>query len=65
LSWRPDLGYLWAAVDGQQIANFTTRVPNTAMHYVLQTETSVSGCVPSNTAAGHVLLDWLVVYVPA
>jgi hypothetical protein len=35
------------------------------MHWVLQTETSLSGSAPSDSAAGNVQIDWVAVYRPA
>ncbi len=64
MEWRPDTSNLKAWVDGTQIANFTTRVPNTPMHYVMQTETSLDGCTPADTAQGHILVDWFTAYKP-
>ena len=37
-------------------------IPNTPMHYVLQTETNIGGGAPSNSAAGHVDIDWVSIY---
>lgn len=44
----------------------TARIPNTPMHWVLQTETALGGTVPANSTAGNVEIDWVVVwkYVP-
>jgi len=57
--------YVKFYLDGNLIGTSTSRLPNTSMHWVLQTETSLSGCVPTNTAQGHVSVDWATVYVPA
>ena len=51
-------------LDGQVIGTSTSRVPSTAMHWVLQVETSLS-TVPSAATDGHVLLDWVAAWVPA
>ena len=32
------------------------------MHWVLQTETQLSGGAPSDSAAGHVYIDWVTAY---
>jgi hypothetical protein len=39
----------------------TSRVPATAMHLVLQCETTLGGFVPSTSVQGHVQLDWVIV----
>jgi hypothetical protein len=52
-------------LDGQTIGTSTSQIPNTPMHWVLQTETALDGSVPSNSAAGHVQVDWAAVYRPA
>ena len=40
----------------------TSLIPRTPMHWVLQTETQLSGGPPSDSAAGHVDIDWVAVY---
>jgi chitodextrinase len=52
-------------LDGRVIGNATSRIPNTPMHWVLQTETQLSGGAPASTASGHVYIDWVAVYAPA
>jgi hypothetical protein len=52
-------------LDGKVIGNSTSRVPNTPMHWVLQTETQLSGGAPADSASGHVYIDWVAVYSPA
>jgi beta-glucanase (GH16 family) len=52
-------------LDGQVMGQATSRIPNTPMHLVLQTETNLDGYAPSPDAAGHVLIDWVAVYTPA
>ena len=51
-------------LDGTTIGTSTTRIPNTPMHWVLQTETALSGAAPSDTASGNVQIDWVAVYIP-
>jgi hypothetical protein len=63
--WRPEIQDLKFYLDGNLIGHSTSRVPNTLMHWVLQTETALSGCIPNNADAGHVLIDWVAVYTPA
>jgi Glycosyl hydrolases family 16 len=49
-------------LDGRTIGTSTSRIPNTPMHWVLQTETN--GARPSSNAAGNVQIDWVAVYRP-
>ena len=51
-------------LDGRLIGETTRRIPNSPMHWVLQTETSLDGCTPSRGTAGHVKIDWATVYRP-
>lgn len=55
--WSPNK--LVFILDGAVIGTVTNRVPNTPMHWVLQTETALDGSTPSDTAAGHVQIDWV------
>jgi Glycosyl hydrolases family 16 len=64
IEWRPDINDLKFYLDGKPVGHSTLRVPNTPMHWVLQTETRLLGCVPTKSAAGHVLIDWVAVYTP-
>jgi hypothetical protein len=52
-------------LDGQNVGTSTSGIPNTPMHWVLQTETNIGGPAPSDSAAGHVQVDWAAVYKPA
>lgn len=58
--WQP--GKVTFILDGSVIGVATTLVPSDSMHYVLQTETQLSGGAPSNSAAGNVKVDWVTVY---
>ena len=51
-------------LDDKVVGTSTSRIPNTPMHWVLQTETSLSGA-PTDGAAGNVQVDWVAVYRPA
>jgi hypothetical protein len=51
-------------LDGNVIGNSTARIPNTPMHWVIQTETALGGSVPSDSIAGNVQIDWVAVYSP-
>jgi beta-glucanase (GH16 family) len=65
IEWTPSS--LTFLLDGQVIGTSTSQVdiPDTAMHWVLQTETQLDGGAPSDSAAGHVDIDWVVIYAPA
>jgi hypothetical protein len=52
-------------LDGALLGTSTSRIPNTPMHWVLQTETQVSSTAPDNATQGHVYVDWAAVYRPA
>jgi hypothetical protein len=65
IEWRPAIHDLKFYLDGKRVGHSTSRVPNTPMHWVLQTETRLAGCVPTKRVAGHVLIDWVAVYVPS
>lgn len=49
-------------LDGNIVGTTTTRIPNTPMHWVLQTETWLNGIVPDPTVSGNVQIDWVAVY---
>lgn len=63
IEWKPN----WCrfVLDGRVLGTSTAHVPNTPMHLVLQTETYTSGPAPLASVAGHVLVDWITVHVPA
>ncbi len=63
--WRPDQSNLKFYLDGRLIGESTSRVPNTPMHWVLQTETTLRGCTPANSTQGHVYMDWVAAWKPA
>jgi hypothetical protein len=63
LSWLPS-GVTFQ-LDGRTVYTSTTRVPDTPMHLVIQTETATSGPAPSDSANGKVQINWLTVYRPA
>jgi len=56
VEWVP--GKVTFVLDGKVIGVSTTMVPSTAMHWVLQTETSY-GTVPADSTSGHVYIDWV------
>lgn len=63
IEWSPNKANF--IIDGISIGTSTIRVPNTPMHWVIQTETATNGITPSNAAAGDVQIDWVAVYVPS
>jgi beta-glucanase (GH16 family) len=62
IEWRP--GEVAFFLDGLPVGTFRSRaeVPDTPMHWVLQTETNLEGRRPAATAQGHVQIDWVAVY---
>jgi hypothetical protein len=52
-------------LDGNVIGTSTSCIPSTPMHWVLQTETALDGTVPSDSAQGHVVIDWVAVWALA
>jgi hypothetical protein len=57
--WTPNRVSFY--LDGVQVGSSTSRIPNTPMHWVLQTESCLSAC-PAPTTAGNLQIDWLVMY---
>lgn len=51
-------------LDGVSLGSATARIPNTPMHWVIQTETRLGGGPPADDAAGHVQIDWVVAWAP-
>ena len=49
-------------MDGVTIGTSTSRIPNTSMHYVIQTETGLGGVIPADDAAGTVEIDWVAIW---
>ena len=49
-------------LDGTLLGTSTTEVPSKAMHFVLQTETRLSGGPPSNTSVGELQVDWVAIW---
>jgi hypothetical protein len=60
IEWSPDLVVF--ILDGDVIQRVTHRVPNTPMHWVLQTETTLNSQMPPVTAAGNVQIDWVAAW---
>ncbi|HKS01560.1 MAG TPA: family 16 glycosylhydrolase [Arthrobacter sp.] len=59
IEWSP--GRVEFILDGKSLGASTTAVPNTPMHYLLQTESCLPRC-PAPQTAGHVYLDWIAVW---
>lgn len=63
LEWRKDsLAFI---LDGVAIGQSTVRVPNTPMHWNLQTETALSGPLPDVATAGVLEVDWVAAWAVA
>lgn len=62
IEWMPT--YIKFILDGVTIGNSTNKIPNTPMHFVIQTETSIDGTVPNNST-GNVQIDWIAIYSPS
>lgn len=61
IEWSP--AGVFFILDGKVIGSDTRNIPRKPMHLVLQTGTS--GKLPSASANGHVLIDWVSVYTLA
>ncbi len=57
--WSP--GRVEFFVDGRSIGVSTTSVPRTPMHFILQTESCLTGC-PLPLASGHLDVDWVAIW---
>jgi hypothetical protein len=60
IEWSP--GRVAFLLDGRKIGVVTSRVPDRPMHWVIQTETQLSGGPPPDDASGHVYIDWVAAY---
>jgi Glycosyl hydrolases family 16 len=62
IEWSPNaVNFI---LDDQSIGASTARIPNTSMHWVIQTESCLPTC-PSATTAGNLQIDWIAAYAPA
>lgn len=62
IEWTPnDVSFI---LDGKAIGTSTNRLPDTPMHWVLQTEACLTGCPAANTA-GNLQIDWVTAYTRA
>jgi hypothetical protein len=62
IEWSPNAVNF--VLDGESIGTSTARIPNTPMHWVLQTEACLPTC-PAATTAGNLQIDWITAYAPA
>ena len=60
IDWTP--GKLVFYLDGKVVGTSTKMVPTKAMHWVMQTETTLNGSAPSSSVSGHVRVDWVTAY---
>ena len=60
IEWAPNSVTFF--LDGSLVGHSTSRVPNTPMHWVIQTETNLSSTKPPVEAAGHVQIDWVAIW---
>jgi hypothetical protein len=60
IEWSPNL--VRFLLDGVEIGRTTERIPNTAMHWVIQTETMITSVMPSPAVAGNVQIDWVAAW---
>jgi beta-glucanase (GH16 family) len=59
IEWTPtEVNFI---LDGQSIGRSTSRIPNTPMHWVIQTESSLTR-TPDPAARGNVQIDWVAMY---
>jgi len=49
-------------LNGKVLGSTTQHIPNTPMHWVLQTETATDGTTPAASTAGHVDVAWVSIY---
>jgi len=59
MEWSPDLVVMY--LDGVEIGRTTERIPNTAMHWVIQTETSLK-VEPDDDVSGRLEIDWVAAW---
>jgi len=59
LEWSPNLIVL--RMDGTEVGRTTERIPNTPMHWVLQTETSLK-MTPADSTRGNVQIDYVAAW---
>ncbi len=60
IEWKPES--IRFVLDERIVGISTNRIPNTPMHWVLQTETNLDGFEPDSSIEGHLQVDWVAVY---
>jgi beta-glucanase (GH16 family) len=60
IEWTPSAVRFY--LDGKLIGTSTSRIPNTAMRWVIQNETNLSSSAPSSSVQGHVRIDYVQVW---
>jgi hypothetical protein len=60
IEWTRD--FVRFSLDGRILGQSTGRIPDTSMHWVLQTETNLDGYDPQDAIDGHIQVDWVAVY---
>lgn len=65
IEWSPNLCRF--LLDDREVGKTTERVPKTAMHWVIQTETEITSTPPATDVVGDLLIDWASIwkYAPA
>lgn len=63
IEWTP--GLVRFILDGVEVGKTTERIPNSPMHWVIQTETQLSGGPPADSTEGNVQIDWASIYTPS
>jgi hypothetical protein len=62
IEWTPQMASF--ILNGKVLGSTTQHIPDTAMHWVLQTETATDGTTPAASTAGHVDVAWVSIYQP-
>jgi hypothetical protein len=62
IEWTPS--YVKFLIDGQVIGDSTdtSNIPDTPMHWVLQTESDLSGVKPAASASGNLQIAWVAIW---
>jgi hypothetical protein len=63
IEWLP--GRVTFYLDARKVGTTANRVPNTPMHWVLQTETNTWGWPVPDASQGNVQVDWVAAWRPA
>lgn len=63
IEWTP--GQIKFYMDGSLLGTTTTQVPNIAMDWILQNESSIRGPYAANGASSQLDIDWVACYAPA